>query len=237
MKALNLAATCVVGGVLLIAGIALAGQEKIDVCHITGTFDFGSGEVPVGHVIGIADPAWPAHEEHGDPAAWALISDADGNEYCTAQVEPPPTYACDAYTENNFSATLSLIDYIPGFVGLVETCDNGDDGFMFYHFVDQYGDLDYSRIPYISVIMTHHQQSSVCYGWPSASYISLCTSASDPLCVDPLLYGCNTAYPPEWNIGPHTNWNPDWDACTQDDYDMLATCADELETYIGGLLP
>ena len=93
MKALNLAATCVVGGVLLIAGIALAGQDKVDVCHITGTFDFGAGEVPVGHVIGIADPAYPAHMEHGDPAAWALVYDADGNEYCTAEVEDPPTRA------------------------------------------------------------------------------------------------------------------------------------------------
>lgn len=222
MKALNLAATCVFGGVLIIAGIALAGQEKVDVCHITGMFDFGSGDVPVGHVILIADPAYPAHLEHGDPDAYTLVYDADGNEYCTAQVEPPPTYACDAYTEGNFSLALGLIDSVPdNFVGLVDTCRGWEYSF-FYALLDPDGWEYIDPPPYINIIDQYTQID--CTAELILSYISLCTT--DAWCETPLLYGCSR-FPND----------PNWEACAPADDLALATCADELRTHIAGLLP
>ena len=64
--------------------VVLAAVEKIDVCHITGTYDFGDGHgtLPYGHVINIADPAYPAHIEHGDPVDWTTDTLADGTEVC-----------------------------------------------------------------------------------------------------------------------------------------------------------
>lgn len=73
---------------------ALAGQAKIDVCHITGTYDFGHGAVPIGHVITIADPAYEEHRNHGDPEQWVLTTLPDGKTICrpasavTVAVEP-----------------------------------------------------------------------------------------------------------------------------------------------------
>ena len=70
---------------LLMCGVgAYAGEEKVDVCHITGTYDFGSGEIPIGHVINIAGPAYPSHIDHGDPEVWAIVELPDGTEVCTA---------------------------------------------------------------------------------------------------------------------------------------------------------
>ena len=76
--------------VLLVAltSPASGGQEKVDVCHITGTYDFGQGEVPIGHVISIADPAYETHIAHGDPEVWELRTLPDGSEVCTATVNP-----------------------------------------------------------------------------------------------------------------------------------------------------
>lgn len=65
--------------------IVSAGQEKVAVCHITGTYDFGGGEVPVGIVISIADPAYQHHLDHGDPPVWTVIYLEDGSEVCTAK--------------------------------------------------------------------------------------------------------------------------------------------------------
>jgi hypothetical protein len=55
-------------GVLIVVAVTLAptmevtaGQSKSDVCHVTNVPEAGDG-----HVITIADPAWPAHEAHGD---------------------------------------------------------------------------------------------------------------------------------------------------------------------------
>jgi len=76
-------------GVLLLSTVAIVsgGQDKNDVCHITGTHDFndGQGEVPIGHVISVADPAYPAHIEHGDPPAHIEVQLPDGTWVCKAK--------------------------------------------------------------------------------------------------------------------------------------------------------
>ena len=41
--------------------LATAAWEKMDVCHVNNVPAEGDG-----HIISIADPAWPAHAEHGD---------------------------------------------------------------------------------------------------------------------------------------------------------------------------
>jgi len=72
-------------GALLISTVAIVsgGQDKVPVCHITGTYDFddGHGEVPIGHVITIADPAYQSHLAHGDPEVWETV-EIDGVEVC-----------------------------------------------------------------------------------------------------------------------------------------------------------
>jgi hypothetical protein len=74
--------------VLLSFGVlAQAGQEKVEVCHITGTATVnGVPDTPVGHVITIADPAYPAHIDHGDPQNWSMVMLEDGSEVCTPGV-------------------------------------------------------------------------------------------------------------------------------------------------------
>jgi hypothetical protein len=69
---------------LTVATSAFGGQPKVDVCHITGTYDFGGGPVEVGHVINIADPAYDKHIAHGDPEVWNVVTLDDGSEVCTA---------------------------------------------------------------------------------------------------------------------------------------------------------
>jgi hypothetical protein len=64
------------------------GQSKVDVCHITGEYDFGSGPQPIGHVISIADPAYESHLAHGDPEHWEAVVLGDGSEVCTPIVCP-----------------------------------------------------------------------------------------------------------------------------------------------------
>lgn len=74
--------------------VALAGQAKVAVCHITGVYDFGHGAVPIGHVITVAEPAYPAHRAHGDPEPWVLTNLPNGKTVCrpasavTAVAEP-----------------------------------------------------------------------------------------------------------------------------------------------------
>jgi hypothetical protein len=75
---------------------AQAGEEKVDVCHITGTATVnGVPDTPVGHVITIAAPAYPAHIAHGDPEQWSMVTLDDGSEVCTPQrawrARPPVT--------------------------------------------------------------------------------------------------------------------------------------------------
>ena len=43
----------------LFSGVGFAGQEKVDVCHLTGTYQNEFSEIiELGHVINIADPAY-----------------------------------------------------------------------------------------------------------------------------------------------------------------------------------
>jgi hypothetical protein len=95
MKKLRLVSTIGVLVVLLLvaATSAYGGQERVDVCHITGTYDFGDGrgEVPIGHVITIADPAYDSHIAHGDPPAHVEVALPDGTVVCTAELETPET--------------------------------------------------------------------------------------------------------------------------------------------------
>jgi hypothetical protein len=88
--ALLLAAVAVL---LSFGALAHAGQEKVEVCHITGTATvYGVPNTPVGHVITIADPAYPSHIAHGDPTDWGMVVLDDGSEVCVVRVgpEPPP---------------------------------------------------------------------------------------------------------------------------------------------------
>ncbi|MFC2031659.1 hypothetical protein ACFLWA_13145 [Chloroflexota bacterium] len=70
---------------LTVATSAFGGQEKVDVCHITGTHDFedGQGEVKVGHIVSIADPAYDSHIAHGDPEVYTLRDLPNGSQVCT----------------------------------------------------------------------------------------------------------------------------------------------------------
>ncbi len=95
--------------VLMIAVNAYAGAVKTDICHITGTFDFGNGEIPIGHIITIADPAYPVHLEHGDPEVWASSYDKNGNEFCTAKVEIDE---CMAWTKTQLDNVVTLFDEV-----------------------------------------------------------------------------------------------------------------------------
>ena len=83
------ALTLVFVSVLLITTVTIvsARQPKVDVCHITGTYDFGNGEVPIGHVINIAAPAFQKHLDHGDLEDWDDVTLPDGSEVCTPPEE------------------------------------------------------------------------------------------------------------------------------------------------------
>ena len=85
--------TFVFASVLLLTTVGIAGegkdkkaqgQDKVDVCHITGTYDFddGNGEVPIGHLIRVSSSAYPAHIKHGDPEAWKEVTLPDGSTAC-----------------------------------------------------------------------------------------------------------------------------------------------------------
>jgi hypothetical protein len=84
--------------VLLSTGaVAHAGQEKVEVCHITGTATVdGVPDTPVGHVISVAAPAYRAHIAHGDPEQWNVVTLDDGRTVCTpvagesARYQPKP---------------------------------------------------------------------------------------------------------------------------------------------------
>lgn len=63
-------------------GVAGKGKDKFEVCHFTGTYDFGEGEVPIGHVINIAESALKAHIKHGDLEYFKVIDLPNGTEVC-----------------------------------------------------------------------------------------------------------------------------------------------------------
>ena len=79
--------------ILLFVTVSVAGKsknekkDKIDVCHITGTYDFGEGDVPIGHVISIAKDALLAHRKHGDTENWDTETLPDGREVCYESIE------------------------------------------------------------------------------------------------------------------------------------------------------
>jgi hypothetical protein len=63
---------------LLIPSVGLAGQDKVDVCHMEGNGTY--------HLITIAEPAYPSHVAHGDagvgepvPGSPGFIFDEDCN--------------------------------------------------------------------------------------------------------------------------------------------------------------
>lgn len=95
-------------GALLLSTVAVVsgGQDKVDVCHITGTHDFddGEGEVPIGHVITIADPAYPAHIEHGDPPAHIEVQLPDGTWVCKAAIEGKIVFVTSQCWQGNFGS-------------------------------------------------------------------------------------------------------------------------------------
>ena len=64
-----------------------AQQNKTAVCHITGSYDFGNGASPTGHVITIADPALPQHIEHGDTVEYVMQTLPDGSAVCTTDLD------------------------------------------------------------------------------------------------------------------------------------------------------
>jgi hypothetical protein len=92
--------------------VTAAGVEKIDVCHITGEHDFGDGPMPIGHVITIADPAYSAHIEHGDPEQWSQTELPDGTQGCLAVVACP-CWSTAEIGAIGLSYTPNQVDYLP----------------------------------------------------------------------------------------------------------------------------
>jgi len=91
--------------VLLLTTVAIVsgGQEKVAVCHITGTHDFGDdqGEVPIGHVITIAEPAYQSHLDHGDPEVWCIDRLPDGTEVCKPGNQPKRVFVTSVTYQGN----------------------------------------------------------------------------------------------------------------------------------------
>jgi hypothetical protein len=117
MKKSFFVSTFVFAIVLLLTTVGVAGEgkekekkkEKVEVCHITGTYDFGEGDVPIGHVINIAKSALPAHIKHGNPEVWKVVSLPDGKEVCT----PDNDFGDAIFVEIN--------EILQGLVGPIET--------------------------------------------------------------------------------------------------------------------
>lgn len=103
-------------GALLLSTVAIVsgGQDKVDVCHITGTHDFGDGEVPIGHVITIADPAYLAHIEHGDPPAHIEVQLPDGTWVCKASSEGKIVFITSESWRGNFGSVQNADTHCQG---------------------------------------------------------------------------------------------------------------------------
>ena len=125
---------------------AAAGQERIAVCHITGVYDFGSGPVPIGHVISIAEPAYQSHIDHGDLETWQMRSLPNGRMVCTACTDPLDTDDDgDGYTENQGDCNDNNINVNPGASevcnGIDDDCDGEiDEGVQNTYYQDYDGD-------------------------------------------------------------------------------------------------
>ena len=84
----------------LFSGVGFAGQEKVDVCHLTGTYQNEFSEIiELGHVINIADPAYQSHIDHGDIASGQYeLFLIEGVEMCKAMV-PEPTCGIPGWSD------------------------------------------------------------------------------------------------------------------------------------------
>ncbi len=77
-------------GALIVIAVALsltteatAAMSKLDICHVTNVPTEGDG-----HVISIADPAWPAHAEHGDEMIGTPSVTVNEDGTCHASTAP-----------------------------------------------------------------------------------------------------------------------------------------------------
>jgi hypothetical protein len=96
---------------------ALAGQEKMDICHIAQ----GNGEIIR---ISVAEKAWPAHEAHGDYGVITWYADADGDGFGDADVAVQACEQPEGYVENSDDCDDGDADRNPG---AVEVCNGLDD--------------------------------------------------------------------------------------------------------------
>lgn len=96
---------------------ALAGQEKMDICHIAQ----GSGDIIR---ISVAEPAWPAHEAHGDYEVITWYADADGDGFGDADVAVQACEQPEGYIENDGDCDDGDADRNPE---AVEVCNGLDD--------------------------------------------------------------------------------------------------------------
>jgi hypothetical protein len=78
---------------------AHAQQNKVSVCHITETYDVGSGPIAIGNEISIAEPALDAHIAHGDTQNSALTSLPQGTVVCVPDNGGNPDTDNDGQTD------------------------------------------------------------------------------------------------------------------------------------------
>jgi len=109
MKKINLLFVLVLIASLVLPTTVFAGQEKVSVCHIDSTYDFGGGSQAVGHVISIADPAYDSHVAHGDPAIYIEATLPDGSSACVPDNDGDglPDYQDLCYTNGVRSFSLN----------------------------------------------------------------------------------------------------------------------------------
>src|SRR5688572_10945779 len=73
----------IVSLILLVASFTTtAQQEKISLCHFTGTHDFGWGIIAIGTELSVPTPAAAAHQEHGDVLMYVLRTMDSGEAVC-----------------------------------------------------------------------------------------------------------------------------------------------------------
>jgi len=105
-------------GAVTLGGLALgnalptsAGQSKTSVCHVSAGefFNFGGDgvDVPVGHVITIADPALPSHIEHGDTADFDEMAVPSGQ---VSGFVPSDTVICVSDTDTDNDGVPDYLD-------------------------------------------------------------------------------------------------------------------------------
>lgn len=83
----------VVGIVFGAPGTTVAGQERVDVCHIDGTGTYS--------IITIADPAYDSHIAHGDIAVQTFFVDADGDGFGSTSLTVEACTTPEGFVENS----------------------------------------------------------------------------------------------------------------------------------------